>query len=232
MTLYFLFERALVDVQFDNLAVHDPEDDRDALLTLLAIYALPPESATHPAVTALKSRLELWLIGCIDARMGADTTVVVDVTDAIAAIAERSHDTVYEWLATSADWQQLRGFLSLESEQQPREDMHTSALFRLAIRGLLSSNRDLFPEYLGAQALTQRQSEARRNLLVSALHRLGAPANVIEALAFQVEATVLEELDPDWLPRMIRGARWQADVDGRFFRDCHTLLATHELQTA
>jgi hypothetical protein len=125
-TLQFRLRCALDERQFHGLDWEQPRDDRDALLTLLDIHALwlaPLETVgehaqfqSHPAVAALKWRLEQWLVGCLDTRTSvpASSAEVGDVADAVRRIARGSHDAIYDWIATTADWQQLMNFLTIE----------------------------------------------------------------------------------------------------------------------
>ena len=123
-TLQIRLQRALEAHELENLEFHEFLDERDALLTLLDIYALslaPIDTLDgqarfehHPAITAVKWRLEQWLIGCLKARIPAEPPEPGDVADAIRRIAHQSQDAVYDWLATSADWEQLTTFLAIE----------------------------------------------------------------------------------------------------------------------
>jgi hypothetical protein len=124
-SLHCRLQNAFDDDTFENLDFEDHQDERDALLTLLDIYSLwlaPIDSLdgrerlqNHPSVAALKWRLEQWLIDCLDARLAAQhDTPVGDVADALRRIARRSHDAIYDWIATTADWDQLLTFLAIE----------------------------------------------------------------------------------------------------------------------
>ena len=309
-TLQFRLRSALDNQDFDNLEFAEQHDERDALLTLLDVYALwlaPLDSLdadarfqNHPSLAALKWRLEQWLIDCLDTRLVAEPPEPGDVADAIRRVAHRSHDAIYDWLAASADWQQLLAFLAIEGgpdggfddlvaiaqvgvqgvpkvvlaanywdelgrgdpdavhttlhdrlvaaldlQSPPVEELPTAALFRSALNGLLTTNRYLQPELLGALGLLELQAGRRCRRVLDALHRLGAPS---DALPFYEEhagtdprhgkewldgaLVPLVEENPDWKDRIVRGARWRADVNGRLFRDLHILLATRELQTA
>jgi hypothetical protein len=123
-TLQLRLQQALESDEFDQLESQEFEDDRDALLTLLDVYALslaPLDTLDgharfehHPNIAAVKWRLEQWMIGCLQARIPAEPWEPGDVADAIRRIARGSHDAVYDWLATNADWQQLVTFLAVE----------------------------------------------------------------------------------------------------------------------
>jgi hypothetical protein len=82
---------------------------------------------------------------------------------------------------------------------------------------------------LGALGLLEMQAGPRCRAVVRALRRLDAPA---DSFPFYEEHAVadprhgkewLERVvaplarDPEWARRMIRGARWRADVNDRFF---------------
>jgi hypothetical protein len=143
-TLQFRLRCALDDGSFDNLAFEEPRDERDAVLTLLDIYALwlsPLETVdgkaqfqNHPAVAGLKWRLEGWLTACLDTRTVPRSPELGDVGDAIRRIAHRSHDGVYDWLATSADWDQLVTFLTIEGGPDGGFD-DLVALAQVGLRG-------------------------------------------------------------------------------------------------
>ncbi|HUR77051.1 MAG TPA: iron-containing redox enzyme family protein [Acidimicrobiales bacterium] len=123
----------------------------------------------------------------------------------------------------------------------PQSAQPLSALFRAALNGLLATNRWLQPEMLGALALTELQAGPRCRRVLQAFRRLDAPS---EAYPFYEEHARTDpvhakewlegalrpivEQQPTWLPRIVRGTRWRADVNNRLFRDLHTLLATRE----
>jgi hypothetical protein len=115
----------------------------------------------------------------------------------------------------------------------PRVDAHDQpieGLERLALNGLLATNRALQPELLGALGLLECQAGPRCRRVVAGLRRLGAPP---DALPFYDEhATAdprhgkdwldhavapLVEQHPAWGPRIVQGARWRASVNRRFF---------------
>jgi hypothetical protein len=131
-----------------------------------------------------------------------------DVARAITIIGSHSYDAMRAWLSTSASAEQVHAFHTIESDPciELRGGVPNSVLFRVALRGLLSANDELRPERLGAEALLALRDSGDFGEL-------------------------LDHVIPDWEPRMIRGARWQSDVDARFFRDIHLLLATNELKS-
>jgi hypothetical protein len=111
----------------------------------------------------------------------------------------------------------------------PREAQPPEALLRSALGSLLATNRYLQPELVGALGLIELQAGPRCRRVVAALRRLGAPA---DAFAFYEEHAqadprhgkawvdhVVTPLasDPEWGRRMVRGARWRALVNERFF---------------
>ncbi|MEO5680666.1 MAG: iron-containing redox enzyme family protein [Acidimicrobiales bacterium] len=110
----------------EGLGQAEPRDRFDAMDALLGIYELwvsPLPSLdgrerhqNHPGVARLKCRLEErylallqeWSVGSGPGLADADAAA------ALRRIARRDHDGVYDWLATTADTEQLRRFLALE----------------------------------------------------------------------------------------------------------------------
>ena len=285
-------------------------DERDVLMTLLKIYELGLGRADrmdgreryehHPVVNEMKWRFDQWLVDALDVRIGGTQPVPTDVVDAVRRVAKKSNDSVYDWLATTADWDQLKTFLAVEGgpdggfddlvalcqvgvhgeakivlganywDEMGRGDptaVHTtlherlidalrlpyisheaqplSALFRSALNGLLATNRYLQPEMLGALGLIELQAGPRCRRVLQALHRLGAPTDAFPFYEEHAQADPIHakewlegalrpivEQQPTWAPRIVRGAMWRADVNGRLFRDLHTLLATRESLSA
>lgn len=159
-------------------------DERDNLLTLLAIYAAP----AHMRPRLLLERLEEWLQHTLDQR------VVQLRNDDIAGNAAVTHADFYEWLQNHADAQQVGAFLSTDRCSEASEHLPTSVLYRIALDAMLEHVDALQPEREGSRA-------------IAALLPL-----------------------PSRSPRIVRGARWRDDVEARYLRDIHTLLATRELQ--
>jgi len=126
---------------------------------------------------------------------------------------------------------------ALELTAISRSHLPQSSLDRMALNGLLATNRWLQPELIGALGLTELQAGPRCRKVVQALLRLGAPA---EAHPFYEEhANVdprhgkewldgvvgpLVAANPSWGPRIVRGAAWRAEVNRRLFADALRLL--------
>jgi hypothetical protein len=111
----------------------------------------------------------------------------------------------------------------------PRSEQPVESLERSALGSLLATNRHLQPEMVGALGLLELQAGPRCRKVVQGLRRTGAPA---DAFPFYEEhaatdprhgkdwldnAIIPLSEDPDWAARMVRGARWRASVNSRFF---------------
>jgi hypothetical protein len=111
-----------------------------------------------------------------------------------------------------------------------RADLPAPVLARSVMNGLLSTNRWLQPELIGALGLVELQAGPRCRSVVRAMERLGAPA---DAIAFYEEhaekdpihgrewlGRVVEPLsfDETWARRMVDGAIWRHVVNDRFYR--------------
>lgn len=103
------------------LAQAQPRDRRDRALTLLAIYDLHTAPLAqlgdcarwqgHPAVAALKSRLEAAWVDELD----ATPPPAVEAVAGLRALAHRDRvPDVYRWLAEVASWELVVAFLALE----------------------------------------------------------------------------------------------------------------------
>ena len=111
-----------------------------------------------------------------------------------------------------------------------REDQPVEALERVAVGGLLGTNRWLQPEMVGALGLLELQAGPRCRLVVQAFDRLGAPP---EAYPFYVEHAEVDPVHgkdwmdkavvplvaerPEWGPRIVRGAWWRSQTNLAFF---------------
>jgi hypothetical protein len=119
---------------------------------------------------------------------------------------------------------------ALDLPQYTLADLPLEALERTALNGVLATNRAFQPELVGALGLLELQAGPRCRRVVTALRRVGAPA---DALPFYEEHAIAdprhgkdwlagvvgplgEEL-PAWGPRMVRGARWRSMVNARLF---------------
>ncbi|MBA3652689.1 MAG: iron-containing redox enzyme family protein [Actinobacteria bacterium] len=294
----------------ESLADARPVDDLDAMSALHEIYDLwiaPIESLhgaerlqNHPALAALKWRLEERFVATLDGWVSSFGPAPVDVGEAMRRIARRSDDGIYDWLATSADWEQLVAFLAIEGgpdggfddmvalcqvgirgpakvvfganywdemgQGDPtavhtsmherlvaaidmpviaRSELPLSALYRTGLNGLLATNRWLQPEMIGALGLLELQAGPRCRRVLRALERLGAPA---DAFPFYEEHAVTDpmhgkawlddavqpliEANPAWANRIVRGAQWRSEANGRLFAELNTLLDRRILLSA
>jgi hypothetical protein len=115
-----------------------------------------------------------------------------------------------------------------------RCDLPLSALRRAALGGLLATNRRLQPEMLGALGLLELQAGPRCRQVVRAFERLGCPDAAMPF--YEVHArddprhgkdwldlaiVPLVDEQPDWGPRIVRGARWRAAVNRALFDQLH-----------
>ena len=114
----------------DRIGGRSAVDRRDRFLTLLTIYDLstaPLESLGetarfqhHPAVAALKSRLEADWVRELDAAWETAGPITVagspaEVVAAMRAVAARDRlPPAYRWLAAEATWPEVVDFLALE----------------------------------------------------------------------------------------------------------------------
>jgi Iron-containing redox enzyme len=119
---------------------------------------------------------------------------------------------------------------ALDLPRIPPPDLPVEGLERVALNGLVATNRALQPELLGGLGLLECQAGPRCRRIVAGLRRVGAPP---DALPFYEEHAVadprhgkewldravvpLVERFPDWGPRIVQGARWRASVNQRFF---------------
>jgi hypothetical protein len=129
---------------------------------------------------------------------------------------------------------------AVEMPTIPREDLPVTALERSAMNGLLATNRHLQPEMIGSLGLLEMQAGPRCRAVVKALRRLDAPEGSFPFYEEHAHADPrhgkewLERVvaplgeDPDWSARMLRGARWRADVNDRFFAEAHHSVGSSE----
>jgi len=130
---------------------------------------------------------------------------------------------------------------AIDMPRIPRDEMPVSALERVALGGLVATNRHLQPEMIGALGLIELQAGPRCRAVVRAMRRLDAPA---DAFPFYEEhavadprhgkdwlervVTPLADHDPSWGARMVRGARWRHAVNERFFGDMFDRFAAKD----
>ncbi len=126
---------------------------------------------------------------------------------------------------------------AIDMPRIPREDMPEPALERAALGGLVTTNRWLQPEMLGALGLLELQAGPRCRLVLQAFDRLGAPQAAYPF--YEVHAEVdprhgkdwldkavgpLTEEHPQWAARIVRGAWWRSAVNRAFFDDVERRL--------
>jgi hypothetical protein len=116
--------RALDTGTLGAIAGMHAADDGDACRALLEIYDLwlAPVGGlgdrvrfqNHPVVAALKARLETRFTTVLDGWVSSRGPLPTDPCAALRHIARHADDGIYDWLATSADWDQLVAFLAVE----------------------------------------------------------------------------------------------------------------------
>jgi hypothetical protein len=129
------------------------------------------------------------------------------------------HTTMYEAMASAI------GMPHLAPDDQPVE-----ALERVALGGLFATNHWLQPEMLGALGLIELQAGPRCRLVLRAFDRLGAPSAAYPFYAEHAEVDPVHGKDwleravapicaaqPDWAPRILRGAWWRSCTNGALF---------------
>lgn len=121
----------------------------------------------------------------------------------------------------------LSGALGLSCP--PRHAQPVAALERSVLTGLLTTNRWLQPELLGALGLLELQAGPRCRKVVAALERIGAGEDAIDFYAEHAtvdprhgkdwvdKAVAPFEGDARWLEGIVRGARWRSMVNAGFF---------------
>lgn len=127
----------------------------------------------------------------------------------------------------------------------PREQLPVEALERIALGGLLATNRWLQPEMLGALGLIELQAGPRCRLVIQGFDRLAAPA---AAYPFYVEHAEVDPVHgkdwmdkavvptvaehPDWGPRIVKGAWWRSVTNLRFFEAVRSQLVQERAAAA
>ena len=124
LTLHDRLRRALYDADLAALDGAEPVDDADAALALLAVYDLwtaPIERLggteglqNHPVVADVKWRLEQRFTALLHSWAEGFSPVPNDAPGALRRIARTTSGEIYDWIATSATWDQLVRFLAVE----------------------------------------------------------------------------------------------------------------------
>ena len=112
----------------------------------------------------------------------------------------------------------------------PREELPVEALERTALGGLLATNRWLQPEMLGALGMVELQAGPRCRMVVRAFERLGAPDAAYPFYREHAEVdprhgrdwlekaiAPLVTANPQWGPRVLRGAWWRSQLSLQLF---------------
>jgi hypothetical protein len=112
----------------------------------------------------------------------------------------------------------------------PREQLPVPALERIALNGLMATNRWLQPEMIGALGLLELQAGPRCRLVLQAFDRLGAPEGAYPFYLEHAEVDPVHGKDwmdkaieplardkPQWGPRMVKGAWWRSTTNLAFF---------------
>jgi hypothetical protein len=137
------------------------------------------------------------------------------------------HTTLHTRLATAVGLSEV-----------PRSEQPESALARTALGGLLSTNRALQPEMIGALGLTELQAGPRCRLVLRAFDRCHAPADAYPFYREHADVDPRHGRDwldnavvplvterPDWASGILRGASWRSRTNAAFFDDVYALLA-------
>ena len=142
---------------------------------------------------------------------------------------EGVHTTLHQQLVSAIDMPPV-----------PRAEQPVEALERVALNGLLATNRWLQPEMLGALGLLELQAGPRCRLVLQGFQRLGAPAAAYPFYTEHAEVdprhgrdwvdkaiVPLVAADPAWGPRIVRGAWWRAQLNLAFFEAVRIDLIAH-----
>jgi hypothetical protein len=121
---------------------------------------------------------------------------------------------------------------AIDMPRIPLEQQTEASLARLALGGLLATNRWLQPEMLGALGLIELQAGPRCRTVVQGFQRCQAPAGAYPF--YEIHADVDPRHGKDWLEkaivpivaerpelagRILRGALWRSHLNGAFLDD-------------
>jgi hypothetical protein len=126
---------------------------------------------------------------------------------------------------------------AIDMPRIPRRQQPVEALERVALNGLMATNRWLQPEMLGALGLLELQAGPRCRLVLQAFNRLGAPQGAYPFYAEHAEVDPVHGKDwmdkaivplvaerPAWGPRMVKGAWWRSTTNLTFFEELRRTL--------
>ena len=129
---------------------------------------------------------------------------------------------------------------AIDMPSVPRAEQPVEALERVALNGLLATNRWLQPEMLGALGLLELLAGPRCRLVLQGFDRLGAPAAAYPFYAEQAEVDPRHGRDwvdkaimptvaayPPWGPRIVRGAWWRSQLNLAFLEAVRIDLVGH-----
>jgi len=132
---------------------------------------------------------------------------------------EAVHTTMHEAMARAINMPRI-----------PRAEQPVEALERVALGGLFATNHWLQPEMVGALGLLELQAGPRCRLVLQAFDRLGAPSGAYPFYAEHAEVdprhgkdwldkavVPLCEQQPEWAPRIVRGAWWRSHTNRALF---------------
>ena len=197
----------------DALASAEPVDDHDALVSLLAVHDLhvgPLDQLDgrvrwqhHPAVAAVKWRLEEWFVGRLERRdEAADWQLPDEAPAALRALAVLDQvPAVYRFLAEDADAVQLVEFLTLEGGPDGGfDDLVAACQIGLAGEPKLELARNYWDE-MGNGAAGEVHTELHHRLSaamrITAVPRVDQPVEALERAALGSLLATNRALQPE-----------------------------------
>ena len=197
----------------DSLATGEPVDDHDALVSLLAIHDLhvaPLDELdgrvrwqNHPAVTAVKWRLETWFLDRLERRdHAAEWNLPDEAAAALRALAVLDQiPSVYRYLADHAEYRQLVEFLTLEGGPDGGfDDLVAACQIGLSGEPKLELARNYWDE-MGDGAAADVHTELHRRLSramgITAVPRVHQPVEALERAALGSVLATNRALQPE-----------------------------------
>lgn len=197
----------------DTLAAAEPADDHDALVSLLAVHDLhvaPLDQLDgrarwqhHPAVAALKWRLEAWFLRRLEERdRAAGWELPEEAPAALRALAVLEQvPALYRFLADHADYDQLIGFLALEGGPDGGfDDLVAACQIGLTGEPKLEMARNYWDE-MGNGAAAEVHTELHHRLSaalgITAVPRVEQPVEALERAALGSMLATTRALQPE-----------------------------------